>query len=278
MTASPAATDAPVRRPRHAGVLAAWAIVALAVFVGLIALGVWQVERRAWKLDLIERVDSRVHAAPTDIPPAADWSRVNRDDDEYRRVTASGQYLHEQEALVQATTGLGAGFWVITPLRLPDDSVLLVNRGFVPPDRTRPDTRRANQPEGTVQVTGLLRMTEPDGGFLRHNDPAADAWYSRDVQAIGQARGLAPLAPFFVDVQTPRPPMPGELREPQWPVGGLTVISFNNHHTIYAITWFGLALMLALGAGLLARDEYRLRQRRAATLAATGDRHDDRTD
>lgn len=276
MTSSPAATDAPARRPRRAGVLAAWAIVALAVFAYLVSLGIWQVERRAWKLDLIDRVESRIHAAPTPLPSPADWPRVNREDDEYRRVTVTGEYLHEQEALVQATTDLGAGFWVLTPLRQADGHVVFVNRGFVPPDRTRPETRQANQPTGQVTVTGLLRLPEPGGGFLRKNDPAADAWYSRDVDAIGQARGLSAVAPFFVDAELPRRPAPGDLREPAWPVGGLTVVSFNNHHTIYAITWFGLALMLALGAGFLARDEYRLRQRRTATLAATGDRHDDR--
>ncbi|MBU4612493.1 SURF1 family protein [Achromobacter sp. GG226] len=276
MTSSPAATDAPARRPRRAGVLAAWAIVALAVFAYLISLGIWQVERRAWKLDLIDRVESRIHAAPAPLPSPADWPRVNRDDDEYRRVTAAGEYLHAEEALVQATTALGAGFWVLTPLRQADGSIVFVNRGFVPSDRTRPETRRANQPEGTVQVTGLLRIPEPGGGFLRKNDPVANAWYSRDVAAIGESRGLASVAPFFVDAEWPRPPAMGDVREPDYPVGGLTVVAFNNHHTIYAITWFGLAMMLALGAGLLARDEYRLRQRRKATLAATGDRHDDR--
>ena len=42
-------------------------------------------------------------------------------------------------------------------------------------------------------------MTEPQGGFLRSNDPAHDRWYSRDVAAIAAARGLHDVTPFFVD-------------------------------------------------------------------------------
>ncbi len=278
MTPVPAASDARVRRPRRAGTLIAWGIIALAVFVGLVALGVWQVERRAWKLDLIERVESRIHAAPLPSPSPADWSSVNRDDDEYRRITATGEYLHDAEALVQATTAIGAGFWVLTPLRQADGSLVFVNRGFVPTGNAQPQTRTANQPQGTVSVTGLLRLPEPGGGFLRSNDAEANAWYSRDIAAIAQARGLAPVAPFFIDAELPRHPGPGSTQAPDWPVGGLTVVSFNNHHTIYAITWFGLALMLALGAGFLARDERRLRRGGTATLAASGDRDDDRPD
>jgi surfeit locus 1 family protein len=54
--------------------------------VVLSALGVWQVERRTWKLALIDRVDQRIHAAPVPAPGPDAWPAINRDDDEYRRV------------------------------------------------------------------------------------------------------------------------------------------------------------------------------------------------
>ncbi|SDN43374.1 surfeit locus 1 family protein [Methylobacterium phyllostachyos] len=207
------------------------------VFVVLLGLGTWQVERRAWKLDLIARVDARVHATPVPAPGPADWPRVGPDE-AYRHVRLSGTFLHDRETLVQAVTERGGGFWVLTPLRRPDGSLVLINRGFVPGDRRDPAIRAAGQVTGETTITGLLRLTEPKGAFLRSNDPRDDRWYSRDVAAIAAARGLTDVAPYFVDADAT--PNPGGL-----PVGGLTVISFPNNHLVYAITWYGMALMLA---------------------------------
>jgi surfeit locus 1 family protein len=251
-------------QPRSSAVLVALALCALLAFAGFMALGIWQVERRAWKLDLIARIDQRVHAAPV-APPAADqWPRVNAADDAYRRVRIFGTFLHDRETLVQATTELGAGYWVMTPLRTADGSILLVNRGFVPPEAREHAARRSSETDGESMVTGLLRVTEPGGSFLRHNDPAANRWYSRDVQAIATARGLSDVAPFFVDAEAaPRRPDATTPDAPRaWPVGGLTVIRFPNNHLVYAFTWFALALMVAAAAGYVARDERRQRQRR----------------
>ena len=171
-------------------------------------------------------------------PGPADWGRVGPGD-AYRHVRLSGTFLHAQETPVQAVTEEGAGFWVLTPLRRPDDSLVLVNRGFVPGDRKDPATRPDGQVAGETTVTGLLRLTEPGGAFLRANAPQAGRWYSRDVAAIAAARGLPDLAPYFVDADA-LPGNPGGL-----PVGGLTVIAFPDNHLVYAVTWFGMALMLA---------------------------------
>lgn len=208
------------------------------VFLTLIGLGVWQVERRAWKLDLIARVEARVHASPVAAPGPVDWHTVGPDDT-YRHVRLSGTLLHAKETLVQAVTEEGAGFWVLTPLRRADASLVLVNRGFVPGDHRDPATRQDGQIAGETTVTGLLRLTEPGGAFLRANAPREGRWYSRDVAAIAAAHGLSGVAPYFVDADA-IPTNPGGL-----PVGGLTVIAFPNNHLVYAITWFGMALMLA---------------------------------
>jgi surfeit locus 1 family protein len=113
-------------------------------------------------------------------------------------------------------------------------------------------------------VSGLLRISEPGGGFLRKNDPAGEHWYSRDVQAIAAARGLshARVAPFFIDAEADAAKGPGAQSRPgeETPVGGLTVITFHNSHLVYALTWYALALMVA-GAGVwLVRDERKLQR------------------
>ncbi|MGE8367708.1 MULTISPECIES: SURF1 family protein [Cupriavidus] len=231
------------------------ALIAAIAVAGLAALGTWQVQRRAWKLDLIERVNQRVHAPATAAPGPGQWPRLNKTDDEYRRVQVTGTFLHDRETLVQAVTELGGGFWVLTPLRAADGSVVLVNRGFVPPEQRDRATRSGSDPAGETTVTGLLRFSEPGNGFLRNNDPAAGLWYGRDVPAIAAARGLSNVAPYFIDADAAAPAGEGSKRV--WPEGGLTVVTFNNNHLSYAITWYVLALMAAGAACYVGREEYR---------------------
>jgi surfeit locus 1 family protein len=209
-------------------------LLATALFL---ALGLWQVERRAWKLDLIARVEARLAAAPVPAPGRAAWPMLSRDGDEYRRVTANGRFLPDRAVRTMAVTEKGAGSWLVVPLVTEAGDTILVNRGFVPADGHAPAADR----EGTVTVTGLLRMPEPGGGFLRSNDPARDRWYSRDVAAIAAAKGLGPVAPYFIDADA-------SGNGPGRPVGGLTVVAFRNHHLIYALTWFGLAAMAGYAA------------------------------
>lgn len=214
------------------------------------ALGAWQIQRRAWKLDLIAQVEQRLHAAPVPTPGPAQWAGLSREGDAYRRVRLGGVYDHEREVLTQAVTELGPGFWVMTPLRTEQGFTVLVNRGFVPTARKAPDTRVAGQVSGPVSVVGLLRLSEPRGGFLRANQPEEGRWYSRDVQAIGRAEGITTLAPYFVDADAT--PNPGG-----WPRGGLTVVRFPNSHLIYALTWFGLSLLTAGAAVYVVADARR---------------------
>ncbi|WP_415289327.1 SURF1 family protein [Brevundimonas sp. S1H14] len=251
MTSSSAPEPAarPATRRRWIAGLAVFAVL----FAGFSALGVWQVQRLAWKQELIRQVDSRIHADPVPAPGPASFDAVTREADQYRRVKASGRFLHDREARVKAVTDLGPGFWVVTPLADARGFTVLINRGFVPAERTAPETRTEGQVDGPVSVTGLLRISEPKGGFLRDNDPVGDRWFSRDVAAIAQAKRLdGPVAPYFIDADST--PNPGG-----WPRGGLTVVRFANSHLVYALTWFGLALMSAGGAVLWLRDERRRR-------------------
>lgn len=231
------------------------AALSLTALVVLIALGVWQIERRTWKLALIDRVEQRVHAPAQPIPSPAVWPAVSTANDEYRHVSLKGRFLHDRETLVQAVTEEGPGYWVLTPLQRDGGTQVLVNRGFVPSERRDASTRRNGNPDGEVEITGLLRMTEPKGGFLRNNVPQHNRWYSRDVAAIAAARGLENVAPFFVDADAGSQSAGG-------PIGGLTVIRFPNNHLIYALTWFALAFMLAgrlfvtFGGGLFRRKRF----------------------
>jgi surfeit locus 1 family protein len=226
--------------------LVAFDIAAVLLVGCLVALAVWQVHRRAYKLDLIARVEARVHAVPTPAPGPGQWADMSAAADEYRHVTATGSWLEDRSALVTAVTELGGGYWVMTPLVRDDGTTLLVNRGFIPATERDPISWRPQDP-GPVSVTGLLRISEPGGAFLRANDPTSNRWFSRDVAAIAASRGLGKVAPYFIDAER----TPGESG---LPVAGLTVTTFPNNHLVYALTWGTLALMAACGAILVNLD------------------------
>ncbi|MGH8079951.1 MAG: SURF1 family protein [Lysobacter sp.] len=251
-------TAKPAKQPRGRFALTVMALIFLAAFAGLIALGVWQIQRRTWKLDLIQRVEARVHAPPGAAPGPADWASVDAARDEYKHVALQGHYLPGPATPVQAVTDLGPGFWLLAPFQTDDGHVVLINRGFAPGNRV---AAVSAAPDAT-RVAGLLRLSEPGGGFLRHNAPAQNRWYSRDVQAIAAARGLKTTAPYFIDADRDAPLPTDPQAEPVWPVGGLTVIKFANNHLQYALTWFVLALMVIAAAWRVALEE-RLRRRNA---------------
>jgi surfeit locus 1 family protein len=210
---------------------AALALVAATVL--LLGLGTWQVKRLAWKRALIAQVGGRIHAAPAPPPRT-----IRGAADAYLRVVASGRYL-PGNTYVRAVTERGAGFWVLTPLARADGRTILINRGF------RPARDAAPQP-GPVHIVGLLRLSEPGGGFLQSNQPAADRWVSRDVAAIAARRGIGPVAPYFIDAEATAPGA-------RMPVGGLTVVRFPNNHLVYALTWYTLAAMAAFALYRLLR-------------------------
>ncbi|MEW6707204.1 MAG: SURF1 family protein [Pseudomonadota bacterium] len=225
------------------------------MFSGMFAaLGVWQMKRLAWKQALIARVERNVNAAPAAAPGPAAWPQLERAEAEYRRVRLQGRFAHELETLVGASTELGTGYWVLTPLKTAQGDWVLVNRGFVPPEQKARARRAGAEPTGEQEVVGLLRFSEPGGRLLQDNDPVLGRWYSRDVQAIALARGLPvqDLAPYFVDA------VAGPTAAHGWPRAGLTVLRFSNNHAVYAATWFALAAMVACAAGYLVVDERRL--------------------
>ncbi len=222
------------------------------LFAGFIALGNWQLERRLWKLDLIEKVESRVHAPATPAPPTETWSAISKAD-EYRHLALNGRFLIDKDTLVVAATELGSGYWVLTPFQRGDNSIVLVNRGFITQGVTP-----LPPPQGIITLTGLLRLSEPDGTALRDNSPSTGRWYSRDTKAIASALGLS-AAPYFIDadaaINTPTQMQNDGNPASQVPVGGLTVIHFNNSHMVYAVTWYSLAISVLIAGFIVIREE-----------------------
>jgi surfeit locus 1 family protein len=201
----------------------------------LVALGTWQMERREWKADVLARLDERLSAPPAELPsriddPAA-W--------EYRRVAVTGAFRHDQEMPLAARTHQGRlGYHVVTPLDRPDGTTVLVDRGWVPEDRLSPATRPESLPGGTVTVQGIARIGREPGWLEPDNAPDRNLWFRVDGAAMAGRIGR-PVLPVHVDAAAG--PDPRGL-----PVGGRTVIDVPNNHLQYALTWYGLAVVLAV--------------------------------
>ncbi|MDO9411101.1 MAG: SURF1 family protein [Pseudolabrys sp.] len=242
---------------RRGGVVLATLFTAACMAI-LIWLGLWQLERKAWKENLIAVVSSRVERPAEPLPPRSDWGRLTAEANEYTRVTFPAEFLDGEEAYAYtAGSSLradvqGQGFWVFAPARLTGGSVVLVNRGFVPTDRKLPASRSDGTPRGSVDIVGYLRWPETRGMVTPKDDPANNVWYARDPKAMAETHKWALAAPFYIDQEGPVPP--GGLPKP-----GKLDVKMPNNHWQYALTWFGLAASLAgvYIAWLLARRRKR---------------------
>jgi hypothetical protein len=136
----------------------------------LVGLGLWQLERRAWKEALIAKVEARVKAEPVGLDEAIIMARGG-EDVSYLRVRVEGRFAHDQERYLYALSGNEPGWHVITPLMTAGGKAVLVDRGFVPKALMGPTSRRAGQVEGLVSVAGLARPPEQQGLFVPDNAP-----------------------------------------------------------------------------------------------------------
>jgi len=214
-----------------------FAIVGVAILVGL---GIWQLDRKVWKENLIANLNTRLAQKPGDLPPREQWGDLKQQREEFARVGFPAEFLAGQQALVYSAGSAfrpdvkGPGYWVFAPARLAGGSLVIVDRGFVPLDRKE---AAAKAPAGSLDIVGIVRWPETRGLFTPADDVKENVWYLRDIKAMAAAHHWNNVAPFYVEMESPVPP--GGLPKP-----GRLVVNLPDNHLQYAITWFGLALGL----------------------------------
>ncbi|WP_067220655.1 SURF1 family protein [Stappia indica] len=255
MTSNASTAPAPAAKRR----LLLPGLVAFVVFCALMTLGTWQVLRLQWKLALIERVEERIDLAPVDPPAPEAWEGIDEDAWDYRPVRLKGKFLEGEVYYYIALsephgTFGGPGYLVYAPFRTEAGPVVMVNRGFVPEARRLPESRPGSEPPaGEVEIAGLWRRDERGNMFTLDADPKTQVWFVREAPKMAASLGIgdAPLAPFSVDLRTEATPAGG------LPQAGETIISFRNNHLQYAVTWYGLGLVLIGVFIAFARSETR---------------------
>jgi surfeit locus 1 family protein len=214
-------------------------MVTLAALLGVaaaLALGRWQLGRAAEKEALQASIDARALLPVLDARGLAGLS----DGGEllYRRVEAVGQWVPQHTVFLDNRQMNGRpGFFVLTPLRMDNGDVVLVQRGWVPrnfEDRTR--VPQIVTPMGPVQVQGriapapskLYDMGEAGTGPIRQN------------LDVAQFRAETGLALAHVSIQQTGASTDGLSRD--WPAISTGV----DKHYGYAFQWFGLCALIAL--------------------------------
>lgn len=220
--------------------LAGPAMATGAMLVVLVGLGVWQVQRLAWKEGLLAQIARTSAAAPIPLPDSAVL---------FQRVQVSGR-LEAGRLLFGAEVrdmpaGPVLGEQLVVPLLRADGPPVLVDLGWVP------DKAAVAIPGGVVTVTGFVRPPERPGWLSATDDPKGRRFYTLDPPAMAAALGLPRVAPLTLVATAPPAggtPMPGIAPAP---VGAPPELP--NNHLSYALTWFGLAGTLVVVFGVWAR-------------------------
>ena len=227
----------------------------LVVVGALIALGAWQLQRRVEKHALIAALTERLSAAPIPLPPPAQWSALSPDSDEFRRVRVTAAFSDVPEAKV-FTSGSALrsdvktlGTFVFAPAVLSEGATIVIDRGFVPDGANAAGA--SHQP---LTLTGYLRFPEKPGWITPAPDLNKRVWYARDHLDMARMLSWGPVAPFYIDLESPPPP--SDLPKP-----GPLEVHLRDEHLQYAITWFGLALAVAIAFAVWLRGRTRVEPR-----------------
>ncbi|WP_319530931.1 SURF1 family protein [uncultured Cohaesibacter sp.] len=232
--------------------IATFTLFALVCLSLLVTLGIWQLNRLHWKLQLIRDVNARVAADPVPAAGPDQWAALDRDQSEYLPVTVSGTYNNDREVHVwfplnepRGGDYRGPGYFILTPLTTPQGWTVIINRGFVPEAMKSLDARPETRVTGEQSLTGLMRFDEPEHWNSAQPDKEKNVWIGRQVSEMADFMLLDhdSTAPYWIDLTAGQ----GVNGLPQ---GGETRISFRNAHLSYALTWFGLALALTAVYGV----------------------------
>ncbi len=189
----------------------------------LLSLGLWQVQRLAWKQGVLADMETRISAEPVSLP-----QQVSEAGDKYLPVSVSGEMQPGEIHVLVSVKQVGAGYRIIQPFQV-NDRTILVDRGFVPTT-----AKRTERLTGPMEVTGNLHWPDEIDSYTPAPDIDENIWFARDVPTLAAVLGTEPVLVIARSQTDPNvTPLP------------VDTAGIPNDHLQYAITWFGLALVWA---------------------------------
>lgn len=229
MPACPLSLCSRFNRPRPV----AW-LFFIAGFALMMALGAWQLERLAWKNELLSRIERSAEAEPVRALPTDEAALAAL---EFHTAVLQGHYLPQYAFHVTPRYWKNQlGYHLFTPFQLEDGRIVLVNRGWVPAKQKDPATRPGSEPsDEATSVTGLIRRNGERSRFTPQSQPDKNLWFARDLALMAEHAGLEGVLPLSID-------RVGEQDASQLPVPSDGQVRLLNDHLQYAITWFAIGL------------------------------------
>lgn len=210
-------------------------LIGLAGIAVLVSLGVWQVQRLAWKEGVLADIEARISADPVTLPVLIDPEAQR-----YLPVRMQGAIGNGALFVLVSVKQRGAGWRVISDFTTLEGRRVLLDRGFVPvANKTAPDRR-----DEEVSVLGNLHWPDDRNSSTPDNDPTTNTWFARDIAVMAEALGTEPLLVIARDLS---PPDPGVSPLP------VDTSGIPNDHLHYAITWFSLAAVWLIMTGVWIR-------------------------
>ena len=204
----------------------------------LIYLGLWQLDCRAWKEDMLADITAGIQADPVPLPDAIDPSM------KYLPVTVSGTTTGAEIDVLSHTREQGAGYQIVSRFVTDDGRAILLDRGFVPQE-----ARRIDRPPVRLQVTGNLHWPQDASSSTPAPNMDENIWFARDVDAMALTLDTLPVLVVASAVEGDNQgarPLP------------VAIEGIPNNHLSYAVQWF---LIAATWAVMTLALIWRIRQR-----------------
>lgn len=207
-------------------------IVGLGGIIILLWLGFWQLDRLAWKQEVLSRIGSKIAAEPDPLikhyKSTAPISQQN-----YTRVMFDGETTEKEAHVLTSIKYIGPGYLVLKEIWWNGKN-FLVDLGFIL-QKQKDDPRY----KGKMRITGnILYPDDYDENFTPDPDLEKNIWFARFLPMMAQELGVQP---FLVVVEKAE-----ILQDGKWvPYTEITpqpvTVNIANDHREYAITWFSLA-------------------------------------
>lgn len=192
--------------------------------VVLVSLGTWQVQRMAWKADVIAEINARIASDPVALPDPIDLER-----DKYLPVAVTGTITEEEIHLLASTRDAGAVYRLVSAFETEGGRRIMIDRGWI-----KTADKDASRPAHAVDVIGNLHWPDERDSFTPANDVDSNIWFARDVDQMAEVLNTEPVL-LIVRQDSDK----GAIATPL-PVD---TAALPNNHLEYVLTWYGLAIV-----------------------------------
>ena len=186
----------------------------------LAGLGIWQVQRLAWKNNLIREISESLGTPPISLVP----NEINIGS-QYLSVSANGKFLEKELHVLHSLKPYGPGFKVIKPFMLSSNEIILVDLGFVEEKNKAKERIFTDETiKGNIFFPNETDFFTPDPNLDRN------IWFAMSLDSMANYLGTMPIL-LVLSNSVDRGVITTPLRA-----------NLVNNHLQYAVTWFSMAL------------------------------------